>query len=226
MDASGECSICLQSLKDETSLVRLTPCKHYFHRACFDEAVKIDFKTCPLCRNTFSKDSLDENTHPGVFTISPVIPFTNFIYTTTRPTYITNNTTIIFNEESTLYKTTYCINYIKITLDHIVLRLMNSIRQGELKIDLKKIHRLVLNHDKYETQGMSAIQISDIDDNPTIDHIEILVNSCLKEKKEIYNMIYAGMKSNGGVYTEKVTTKTQKYQYLYKLDLSGINFDI
>ena len=40
MDVSGECSICFESLKDETSLVRLTSCGHYFHRSCLDNIVE------------------------------------------------------------------------------------------------------------------------------------------------------------------------------------------
>lgn len=44
-----ECCIC-QTEFDEDSLLKRTPCKHYFHESCLADWIGNYSKTCPLCR--------------------------------------------------------------------------------------------------------------------------------------------------------------------------------
>lgn len=225
MDVSGECSICLESLKDETSLVRLTSCGHYFHRSCLDRIVEKNIMTCPLCRNPFSKIGLDEHTHPGVYEISPMIPFTYFMYSTHRPNNISPNTPLFYDEQSKLFKTTFCVGYVKIDFEHITLRSINANKKGEFKIPILDINKVVLDNSKYESQGMCCIQIYYMNYYQIISHVELLVANIFEEKKQIYNMIWGAMKGCGQECTEKTTIKT-KNNLDFNKDLSNKEFDI
>lgn len=44
-----KCYICLEDLRPGQMFSRL-PCNHRFHKACMDELVSHQHKTCPLCR--------------------------------------------------------------------------------------------------------------------------------------------------------------------------------
>ena len=202
MDTTGECSICLQKLKDGRDLLRLSPCKHYFHRECFDNAIMHNLVTCPLCRNPFSTTTLEDDTHPQNISISPLIPFTCFITSRKEPKNSTPNTTMLKHVNSTtgetnLFTTIYCINNITITLDHLIIRLMNSTKEGNVTIPLINVCKIMLEPKKYSSQGMTSIEITN-HAGYVIEHIEILINNCLKEKKDIFDMLHSAMKSHGG----------------------------
>lgn len=45
----NQCSICFDELV-ETDLVRILPCKHFYHRRCIDKQLKNESYLCPLCK--------------------------------------------------------------------------------------------------------------------------------------------------------------------------------
>ncbi|XP_022086459.1 RING finger protein 150-like [Acanthaster planci] len=44
----GACPVCLESYKT-SDLVRVLPCKHYYHKSCVDQWL-IEHRTCPMCK--------------------------------------------------------------------------------------------------------------------------------------------------------------------------------
>jgi hypothetical protein len=46
---ADDCAICIDSLL--TKPVMYLPCKHYFHKACLQQAFEKKLYTCPLCRH-------------------------------------------------------------------------------------------------------------------------------------------------------------------------------
>jgi hypothetical protein len=46
---ADDCAICIDSLL--TKPVMYLPCKHYFHKACLQQALEKKLYTCPLCRH-------------------------------------------------------------------------------------------------------------------------------------------------------------------------------
>ncbi|KAL3838207.1 hypothetical protein ACJIZ3_022798 [Penstemon smallii] len=52
-ECRGCCPICLIDFEDdddEDELVNELPCEHHFHKKCIFEWIKLNNKTCPLCR--------------------------------------------------------------------------------------------------------------------------------------------------------------------------------
>merc|ERR1711862_666139 len=49
LQALRTCRICLDELREQDE-IRALPCSHYFHKACIDRWLRINYD-CPLCRN-------------------------------------------------------------------------------------------------------------------------------------------------------------------------------
>jgi hypothetical protein len=77
-----ECAICLDSLKNEESTLRLS-CKHHFHGKCISSWFGEGHNTCPVCRNEYYTKHI-QRPHPLVL-ISQRLPsidkFINLIFT-------------------------------------------------------------------------------------------------------------------------------------------------
>ncbi|KAL3604136.1 hypothetical protein D5086_004995 [Populus alba] len=59
-DLPESCAVCLFEFEGEDEIRWLKNCKHIFHRACLDRWMDHDRKTCPLCRNSFVPDEMQE----------------------------------------------------------------------------------------------------------------------------------------------------------------------
>ena len=59
-DLPESCAVCLYEFEGEDEIRWLKNCKHIFHRTCLDRWMDHDRKTCPLCRNSFVPDEMQE----------------------------------------------------------------------------------------------------------------------------------------------------------------------
>ncbi|GAB4834443.1 Homeobox protein B-H1 [Ancistrocladus abbreviatus] len=86
VDLPEICAVCLYDFEGEEEIRRLTNCRHIFHRCCLDRWMDHDQKTCPLCRNPFVPDELQEAFNEKLWAASGIpdfygefSPITNFL---------------------------------------------------------------------------------------------------------------------------------------------------